>query len=334
MEAWEPERLLPTLPVNAVRFSRGFLQADLAAWFQPMKAHWLAFFHALEAEVELRSVRTGLDFPDSLDRVVAVEVDNEPAVIGLEAQAEQALLTLISEKSEAAANEILIDYLVRRLLSSVTRSWTGNVPLTCCISSGANTGEIEVSGVIEVELALRGQPVTIWLGIGPTLVERFDLLWREQLGEGAKSAPETRHTLSLVLAEFGVRPEMLVDYLKTGTIIALDRVVSDELSLYLDGAAWARAKLVQFNGRFAARVGESIATAGAARGEGVTKMQIELGRLELGAAGKLEQLQPGAVVLTKAGVGTTGALSISGEVVASVVIGELDGRFALNVLPR
>src|SRR5262245_2700724 len=113
-QAWEPEKILRSFTLNEIRFSKGFLQADFREWFSGLKAHWLPLFRSLGAHVEVQSVEPGLVFPEGLERIVAFEIDNEPAVFGIASRSEQLLVDVIVGGCDERAGEVVLEYLERR----------------------------------------------------------------------------------------------------------------------------------------------------------------------------------------------------------------------------
>ena len=341
-EAWEPEHELRSFSLGDVRYSRGFLRADMTSWFERLPGDWVAFFRSVGSDVQLASVETGLEFPEGLDRIVAVEFDNEPGVIGMSSATEQLLSDVVCRDVDRRAAELVVEYLERRFLSTLVRCWSGMLPISCLYAANSGSEEVEVSGVVHLSLLIGGAPCDVWAGVGPKMLDRLDETWRDLLRTKAQQEHQEpgsgEHLVSVQLAEISVRPEMLVDYLRTGTLIGLTLPVSSDVLLRLDGAPWAFGSLGQFSGgqsgnRFAVEIVQLTSEEPSPK-DSATHLQVEIARVSLDGNEVLYHSQPGAVLLTKTLVGASAPLLISGEQVASAVLGQIEGQFALNVLPK
>jgi hypothetical protein len=326
---WEPGKRLPSHTLNEVRFSRGFLRSDVSTWFPGFKSHWVPLLRVLDASVDGGELSVGVDFPENLDRVVAMEVDNEAAVVGIDAASEAAIVETIGRGLDEKAGEAVIDYLQRRLLSSISRSWGGTTPLTCMLVPSGD--DIEVSGTVNVRFHLSGRPCSVWFGLGPTLVERFDQLWRERIVSG-RTVSETTHRSSVQLAQFVVAPEMVTDFLRPGITIVLDQPLSAPVDVYLDGDPWVTGSLGQFNNRYAVTLTGFAASE--KRKDHGTRIEVEIAQAEFDEGGRWEHAQLGAVLLTRGSMSNTASLLISDEVVGSASIGQVGEKLALRVLPK
>lgn len=343
LQAWQPELVLSAPDSNLVRFSRGFLRARPQEWFDALTAHWVPLFHSLGATVSVEDIGTSLDFPEQVDRVTPVEIDGETAIIALDNDSMEALVDAVcgtgSEVTRDAGALIIIDYLERRFLSTLMMSWTGAQPLTCFSIPPERTEAVEVVGLITIELSVNGKRCVVRCGIGPRLLERLDLLWRERVQQenesGATEAQEQDETLgaSIELVELAVPPAMLIDYVRSGTVINLGIPVSSKATLRIDGEAVAHGELVQCNGRFAFQI-SNVDLAPTRPSNTTTRVQVEIAHTEIERRTLAELLQPGAVLLTRTALSPSAAMVISGENVASAIIGQIDGQFALNILPK
>ena len=335
---WQPEASLPEPDVNEVRFSLGFLRAQPGKWFDSLASHWLPLFHGLGVEVRGVQVSTGFDFPEDLSRVTPMEVDGEIGVIGMDSRSESIIVQAVAPGATETASDIVVEYIERRLISTLVKSWSGEGNFTCYYISPDKAESAEVLGVIKASVQLSIGMVTVWFGIGPRLLERLDIQWREQIAamqgrQASNALSDELHTITVNIAELAVPPAMLIDYMRSGTVIDLGVPVSQIVSLKLDGEPWAQGKLFRFNGRFAVQIG-SLTPVRQQAPDSTTRVQIEIARAVLDKQGVVEHSQVGAFLLTSTPLSSTALLSISGENVANGLVGEIDGQFALSVLPK
>ena len=336
---WKPEEALYRLTQGEARFSRGFLSANPQLWFASLAEHWLPLFHTLSAEVEVAGYEMAIGFPENLYRETVFGIDGEFAVLGYDQNTVDNIAGVVAPQLDASASSIVIEYLERRLLTTLTRSWTGTEALNCSfLGADYANAELNVLGSLCVQLKVGGSPATIWFGIGPQLVERLDVMWRasflhHQREEGVQLSSDQIHSASIELTELAVPPALLIDYIRGGTVIDLERSVSSDVQVRMGDDIWARGELQNFNGRFAVRLKE-FDPKPLDLPEATTRVRIELASVDLDAESIAEHRQKGAILISDAPVAAKASLIISGEHVANAVIGVIDGRYALTVLAR
>jgi len=332
---WEPEKLLEPCDLNEIRFSRGFLRAHPGSWFPQLATHWVTLFHSLGVEAEILDASTGLSFPEELDRIVPIEVDGETAVIGLDELSQKALVQAVAPECAEIGADLAIEYVERRLLSTLMMEWSGPSPLHCYYIASNEGASVEVVGAVRISLSISGMPCTIWFGLGARALDRLDLSWRKSLFAQYQQseADDSIHEISIDIAELAVPPALLIDYMRSGTTIDLELPVSNNVFLNLNGEPWASGVLKEYNGRFSVEIVE-INSEPAPPSSNTTKVQIQIAASELDHEGVIEHSQVGAILLSKSPISTTAAMVISGERVATALIGQINGQFALNVLPK
>lgn len=338
LRGWEPELALRRLSAVEARFSRGFSCADPLEWFSGMEKHWVPLFHFLESSIALKRCQLSFEMPPHIDRHTIIQVDGEPAVLGLTGIGMETVVRPLASRAGTVAEGLFIEYLERRLLTSVMKSWIGSAPPRCVFVSEQPATPIDVLGVVKVSLEIAQTPFDLYIGLGPRAVEKLDSLWRKRLiderrRKGEDVLSDKVYHASIDLTELAVPPAMLIDYMRTGTLIDLEVPVSSLGLVRLDGRPWAEGEICQYNGSLAFVVRRTNLTPRAFP-EGTTRVRIELGQVELDHEGVIEHHQPGAVMLTTTPVGANASLVISGENVASAVIYDINGNFALSVLPK
>ena len=334
---WDPEHRLADAPLNELRFGLGFLRARPQRWFESFGSDWFPLFHGLGAEAAVVSVETGFVFPEELDRVTPIEIDGEVGVIGFDRHSEDIICATVASGMPELASDIVMEYIERRLISTLSRNWNGPDELECFYIPPEKTEAAEVVGVIRLRVTVNEQEIGVWFGIGPRAVERLDLMWRDeivrirqdQLGE----LSDELETVQVEIAELAVPPAMLIDYMRGGTTVDLGVPVSSEVFVRVGERLLARGEICRFNGRFAVKITDLNVAAPEAP-DATTRVQISVAEVELDSVALLEISQIGAYLPTAVGVSDTVSMLISGENVAEARLGELDGRFAINVLPK
>jgi hypothetical protein len=332
---WDPSKQLKVYDANHVRFSLGFLRSDPSTWFKRLGQHWLTLFHAVGIEVRVKDVAVSLDFPDGLNRVTPFEIDGELCVIGLDSESQQAIVHGIAPGCEEIERDITIEYIERRLISTLNSTWAEiNHPLNCFFSPTTNPAE--VFGSVSVTIQVGEFPCVLWFGLGPKILERLDTMWRAKLIEKQSGEIDINgglKNLSIQLAELAVPPAMLIDYMRTGAIIGLNIPVSSEVILKLNSQPWARGTLGQFKGNFAIEI-TSLQPPEFAHPEQTTAVEISIAELEVDDEAVIEYGQVGAILPTNTALTATSSMVINNEHVTSALVGQIDNQFALNVLPK
>lgn len=344
---WNPEEQLSLPALNNVRFSRGFLRSEPGLWFDGIKNRWLPFFHSLGLSFVIKDVSPGLDFPEHLARVSVAELDGEKAVIGFDRSGLDSLVSGVASDLDPSSFDLVVEYLERRLLSSLTLCWSGGGEFPCYYLPENADDEVEVVGHYRIAYEANRSSGTIFIGAGPRLVDRLDLLWREHicglsyrgdlglqesLGFGNSGLIVDHNQVVFELTELAVPPSKLIDYMR-GVLVSFDTPLDVKATLVVNDYPVGLVNLIQFNGRFAGEVVE-IADQSRAMVPGTTRVQVRLADVVFDRNAMIEHLQPGAVIVTRTPLSSRASLVISGDDVGDTVVGELDQKLALHILPK
>lgn len=342
---WQVESCLWSPTINEVRLSLGFLRCNPADWFPDLGSKWFPLFHAHGIDVLLRDVKTSLHFPDDLERIAPIEIDGEAGVFGISSQAEMMIAQALAPECEGTGLQVLIEYLQRRLIATLQLSWFSGELLECFFVPSEGTEEVEVVGAIELSLEINNFPLSIWFGIGPRFLERLDSISRQHfiplhLDKGLLEERFNDNdivTLTVELAELSIPPALLIDYIRSDTLVCLDTNLSDAVIIKVEGESWARGRVCQFRGRFGVQITtfeNQTSYLKKSQSEGMTRVGIEVAQTELDVVTLKEHAQKGAIVLTKTPLHFSARLVIAGEQIANAVVGESDGKMALSILPK
>jgi len=317
-----------------VKFSRGFLAADLTLLFSDFAQYWVGLFQAAGADLQLIDIRRALYFPQELSRIVVVEVNGESSVIGIDEMSQELICSILSPDAMPASQEVLIEYLERRLLTTLTKSWNSPDPLFCYYLSSDWEDEVEILGGVELQFTLNGRPASIWFGLGPRMLDELDRLWKRHLLRNAPSKfDDDVSTLTIDVAQLAVPPAMLIDYLRAGTIIDLEVPRDDLYTLSLNGQPWGRGRLCRFNRALAVEVVD-LQPPQIPPVQGRTRVVVELARLEVDQNTLLEYRQAGSIIPFGKTIGSLVSVMINSEHVANALLGEVNGRLAMSVVPK
>lgn len=332
---WSPSHMLRELEHNEVRFGRGFLLAQPDVLFKEIISYWVPLFHVLNTRVEFVACSMSLDFPDDLERIVPVDFNGEIGVIGTTRESQEIVSNAIVPEADALASDIVFEYIERRMVATLPKGWgRSGSAFQASYLSDELSDSIEVVGAVHLELRIDGAPVHLWFGLGPRITEWLDGDWRNKIIKSRPNplgmAEDESVMLSVELSDLAVPPGLVIDYMRSGTVIDLDIPVSDNVLLKRAGRLWAKGRLCIFGGRFVVEITD-LSSKEDIFPSGKTRLAIELGQIELDRDGLSEHAQEGAMLLTRLPVSGDASLVISGERVALGEIGQSDGRFVVTI---
>lgn len=331
------KRLLEILPAE-VKYSKGFLAADLSRFFGGLADHWVSLFRASGSSVHFVGCNKQLFFPQELARIVVIEVNGESAVLGIDEVSQEILAQSIAANVGQGAQEVVVEYFERRLLTSLTKSWSGTEPLLCYYLSTEWAEEVEIVGGVELVLEVGGKTVNLWFGLGPRLLDDLDRAWRRNLArqpiaKGAGHFDDQIARLSIELTSLSVPPATLIDYLRAGTVIDLEQPFDDMVVISLADEPWARGRVCRSGDSLVVQVTD-LSPPSTPSSDGKSRVTVELARTELDQNSLIEYRQIGAIIPFSDPVSPSVSLVINSEHVANAVLGEANGRMAIHVVPK
>ncbi len=329
VQLWEPRRVLRRVdPVDA-RLSRGFLRCHPEKWFPGFPAHWLPIAHALGCEARLAEVKPVMSRPQLGEFCYVGSIDGEKLLLSIDADSAKALGEEFVPGGGAKAHKAVLEYLMRRLLSTLALSWSGPESSTVRFEPEVSAEDVPVVASVRICVNINAVLCTILVGLGQRMVDTFDGLWRRQVQSSSRVAAGSS-LVRLELAQLAVPPQMLSEYLLKGTVIDLEVKASDALTLRVGPRPWMSAKMVDVGGKFGCEMSPGALTVPSAP-EGTTRLSIELGTISLEGHQIAELSQPGAVLLTDIPVSERVSLVINQEKVGEGRLCVYEGRFALEV---
>lgn len=329
---WEPQKQLQQLSPAEVEYSRGFLRCAPQQWFPGLAAQWLPLSHALVIELRVAEVKCLLSIPGDVAARIAYQgtVDGEPIALLMDERAAHVILNSASPDGFDVANSVILEYLVRRLLTSLSLSWTASETSVFKFGHLVDPASVEGSGVVKVSVHLNNETCSIWLSLGPRMVERMDGLWRRQLVSRSPRNSESDGDYLIELTQLGVPPAQVAQYVRSGAVVDLEVSVGDRGMLRRRDGFLLPVRLYGVEGELAVEPSQQTANPPAV-GSGMTRVSVCFGRVSIDNALFTELQQPGAVWNTRIPLSDNLQMVINGEKVADVLLGIYQGRFAVQV---
>jgi len=331
VQPWEPQRMLRRISELEAALSRGFLRCRPEKWFPGLSTQWMPVAHAFGCEIAVTDIKPVLAEPPSSDAAFVGVVSGEEMTLVLDADSSSAMLGEALPGTDGFAASVAQEYLMRRLFYSLVTSWTGPEISSVSFQGRLASQPVRTAGSVKVTCSLNTSQVVIWFGLGERMLATLDGLWRRQVQSTAR-AGDGSSQIRLEVAQLGVPPQMLSDYLKPGTVIDLEVRASDMLTVRAGGKAWMPGRMVNVNGKLGCEIVPG-AVAAPSVAEGTTRLSIELGNLPVEGSQIAEFGQVGAVIVTGTQIGQEVVLSINQEPVGRARLCVYEGRFAIEVIP-
>ena len=224
------------------------------------------------------------------------------------------------------ASEIIIEYLERRLLSVVKKTWAGKQGVNCYYISSDKDADVEVIGSIHCQLQINSRPISIWFGIGVRVLSILDQFWLDtvtsKLSKDKREFIQDKdNSVIIEVAELSVPPADLIDYTRSGTLIDLEIPLSSNVNLRMNNGLWLEGKLLCNNSCYAIEVIGSKPKAKKHK-KGNTKVQIVLSQFDVDKKTAIIHEQIGSIIQTKTQLNSNAVMFVGGEQVASGLLGK------------
>jgi flagellar motor switch/type III secretory pathway protein FliN len=329
VQLWEPQRVLRRVNPLDAKLSRGFLRCRPEKWFPAFSTHWLPIIHTLGMEARIQEIKPVIAKPPVGDVAFVGSVSGERIVISMDHAAADALSDELVPGAGEKSSKVVLEYFCRRFLASLALAWSGPESATVTFDRDADVSDVQIVGSVRVGFTVNTVPFTVWIGLGPKLVEMLDGLWRRQVQTLSKVATRGA-SLRLEIAQLGVPPQMLAEYLTKGTVIDLEVKASDTITIKVGDKPWMPARLVDVGGKIGCEMTPGALTVPQIT-EGATQLSVEIGSLSVDAAQIAEVSQAGSILTTEFPVSGIVQLVINQERVAEARLCMYEGRFAIEV---
>lgn len=329
VQLWEPQRSLRRVHISDAQFSRGFLRCRPEKWFPGFATHWMPVLHALGVEAKISEIRPVLTSPPVSDVAFVGTVAGEQMILAMESGDADTLSDELVPGAGPRAANIVLEYFMRRFVGSLGLSWSGPEATTVTFTQSADVSAVPVVGSIRISCTVNTVPLTVWIGLGARMVDTLDGLWRRQVQLLSKVAAG-HSVVRLEIAQLGVPPQMLSEYLTKGTVIDLEVKASESITIKVGTKPWMPARLLDVGGKLGCEMTPGALTVPQIA-EGATQLSVEFGSLELDAAQLAELSQGGAILTTALPLAGLVNLVINQEKVAEARLCVYEGRFAIEV---
>ena len=316
VERWDPRTVIQAVAILEARLANGFLRCHPERWFPGFGERWMPLINILGAEVKVLEIKPTLALPDFGSFCFKGVLEGEPMMVSLDTHSAQLIMhEMLPRVARTGQASIVLEYLVQRCMAALGMCQTlsesaGRV--TFCGRCAPD--EIETTASVKLSCSINATPCTLLFSIGSGMIEKMDKLWRRQVHSSMRST-QVDGLLRLEVAQLGVPPHLLSDYLTTGTVIDLEVAVSDGLSLRIGHKLFMPARMIEVEGMLACQTIQGAAT-NLSIPEGTSRLSIELDALPIDPGGMAELAQIGAVIVTDKIISDRVALSINQERVA------------------
>lgn len=337
-QVWEPSAELPSVSASEARYSRGFLLRNPMTFFAGLAELWLPLSRTLGLDCKLLSCEARFEAPEKVTRVFSFEANDERNYFSFLDNSEELLAASVVPQIEQVGAEMVLEYLERRLLSSLSLCWRGGEELHCVYGGQSAPETMSGSAFVYLQYSIGGSPLSVCFGVGSKLLDTIDRSVRMNLVREAQQldghvVSDQLHSISIEIAELAVPPAMLIDYIRSGTVVDLQVPKSNKVLLRVDGELWAEGTLGIFDDSYAVTITSTNPTE-QSFADGTTKVRVELAQAELDDSGLITHQQVGAVLLCDSPARPQASLIISGENVARAVVGTIAEGFAVEVLAK
>lgn len=327
---WNPQVRLSRVNTDTVSLSRGFLRCKPERWFPGFGAKWLNLAHAASVEVKLLDARPILrEFEFNFETIFSAEADGQALYVGLDRESATILGTAVCSDGMPLARTLTVEYLIRRLISSLAQAWSGPQFTAVKFVGPLHEAVPQVIGAIRISLDINSKHCDVWVLLSAGLISRLDELWRRQI-HSSTPPPSEDWMVRIELGRLTISPETVPDYLRPGTIIDLEIAESDIAMLRVGERAWLTVKLFNNDGQLAFEVLPTMLASSVSL-PSATQLAVELGAIKIKGEAISELAQIGAMWRTDLKLGTKVNLTVGGEVLGQGELGTFDGRFAVTV---
>lgn len=331
VQLWEPMRALKPMDPHEERLSRGFLRCRPEKWFPGFPSSWLPVTLALGCEARLTEIRPIAFPPRGCDTTFIGSIDGEEILLAIDDETARGLVEEFVPSAPSEAQKVVLSYLARRLFVSLASSWSGPEASNVRFHADGDPALMKIDGAVKVAFTINTTPCTVWIALGKKWVDTLDGLWRRQIQSSNRGVSATTSSLQIEVAQLGVPPQMLAEYLKPSTVIDLEVRASDSVTLRLGSKPWMPARLVNISGVFGCEIAPG-ALATPPVTEGTTRLSVSLGSVSITPSDMAELSQNGAVLKTNIPLQERVQLLINEDVVGEARLCVYEGRFAIEVL--
>lgn len=332
MRDWDPFSHLRSIEPGLVQYSGGFLSSQPERWFPNLSSHWSLLAANLNLNLKTLSVRPLIEELPPVDLIYNVSCGNDAFSVGLNSTAGEYISMLLLPDSGPIAQDIVMEYIARRFVSSLAMTWSGPAfeELGFVGKQSGDTAPFLVVGAVQLSLELNERQFDVWLQLSAGMVERLDGLWRRQT-KSIGSGQLLLRQCDLELTSFEVPVTEINSYLSQGNIIPIERDFFQTATLVNTSEILAESDVYICDNKFALRIRTGKkqpirVTSGNVR---ISVVLVSL-NFESALAGQLARA--GSIIPTAVEVSNLVSLKVDGQVVTEALLKEDNTGVMLQVV--
>jgi flagellar motor switch/type III secretory pathway protein FliN len=332
IEPWTPHRYIRSIDVREARLANGFLRCHPERWFPGFAERWSPLISVIGCEFQVLEIKPTLALPDDSWECFKGTIDGEGVLVAIEPHTASLIAEeVVPNVTSGLQTTLILDYLVQRCMATLGMTQTVSENAGGMIFHGRCTAsDVAAVAAVRFSLSLNASPCAVVVAVGQEFVERMDRLWRRQVHSSAR-AQSDGGALRFEIAQLGVPPHVLADYVSTGTIIDLEVPASDAVTLRMGSKVFMPARLVDIDGMLGCQTIQGSAPVLTVP-DGTSRMSVEIASASVDHHTLAELAQVGAVFNTGRPVGSRVVLSINQDRVAEARLCVYQGRYAVEVL--
>ena len=325
---WDPLQRLRAVDKEHVQLSRGFLRARPERWFPDFSAQWMPLAHSLGVSCKVTGVIPVVSVPKSSGARFEFLFDNEPGQILFDDESQDKIVSALAPGSKTSAHSIVLEYIARRLIASLSISWSGH---GSSAAKFVGVGESnQHNAAIKLTLSINSNPVTLWICLGTRAVEKLDSLWRKQVISSVSRIAE-QEEMRVMIQELAVPRDTLANYSTPGVLIDLEKEISDLVTIDLGADRFIPARLARLHDHFVIESVPGTISSPAIDPNNV-RVRVELLSAKVPGSFIPEMSQIGAMYGTGVTVSNSVTLSVGQSSFASGLLQEYQGRFVMQIV--
>jgi hypothetical protein len=332
VEPWEPRRVIRSLDPREARLANGFLRCHPERWFPGFSERWTPLVSVLGCELQVLEIKPTLFLPDESWNCFKGSIEGEGVLIGIEPHTAQLIAEeIVPNVSSGAQNAMIVDYLMQRCMAVLGMSQTVSETAGAMIFHGrCSFDDVAAVAAVRLSISINSAPCAVVIALGQELVERMDRLWRRQVHSSSRLTSEDS-ALRFEIAQLGVPPHLLSEYVTKGTIIDLEVSASDTVTLRVGSKLFMPARMVDIDGMLGCQTVQGTAPS-LTLPEGTSRLSVEIASVAVDHNLLSELAQVGSVFNTGRPIGNRVVLSINQDRVAEARLSMYQGRYAVEVL--
>jgi flagellar motor switch/type III secretory pathway protein FliN len=331
VERWDPRAVVRSMDPLEARISNGFLRSHPERWCPGLAERWAPLMSTVGCDLRVTEIKPSRIIPNTSQICFLGALDDAPIVLAIDEQSANYISEeVIPRTGHVAHAPLIIDYIAQRLIAALGMCQIISESAGVTYRGRCDVSDVPLVASVKLTCSVQSHPCSMLIGLGEDLVEKMDRLWRRQVYSSNRQAPGEGQ-LRMELAQLGVPPQMLSEYLSKGTVIDLESRVSDAITLRVGHKVFMPARLIDVAGKLGCQTIQGAAS-NVTIPEGTSRLSIEFASQNVEPSVLAELGQVGAVFLTDQPLTERVALSINQERVAEARLCVYQGRYAVEVL--